>query len=195
MPYFAAGRVVIVTPEEAGAIADTGNLDIAFEREAGLTVVDIDGALFCALRALARARAPEALSLFTRHWAVSERGRNHLVEGDHADLLEGDTLARALAATDALLSECQAHPDRIAAILEAADLPHGMAADDAEAALRSIAGSPAPATVAEATEAFEADFATDHLSTIGLHAWLRAFAAWMRDAQATGQAVVHLAMF
>ncbi len=195
MPYFAAGRVVTVTPDEARTIAATGDVEIALSKHAGLDVMDIDGALFCALQALASERAPQALGLFTRHWTSGDGGRSRMIGGDHADLLAGDALDSALLAVDALLLECRTHPARIAALLEAADLPHGMDAETAEDDLREVASSPAPATVAEANAAFKAAYPGDHLPAAALHAWLVAFATSMRHACAAGDVVAHVVIF
>ena len=195
MPYFAAGRVVTVTPDEASTIAATGDVEIAMSKGTALDVMDIDGALFCALHALASERAPRELRLFTEHWTTSDGGRSCMVAGDHADLLVGDALEAALVAVEALLLECRTHPEAIAAILEAADLPHGMDADSAHADLYEAAHRAAPKTVAEANAAFKAAYAGDHLSATSLHAWLTAFATSLRCARAAGEAVVHVAFF
>jgi len=195
MPYFAAGRVVTVTPDEARAIAGTGDMHAVLSKHAAIDVLDIDGALFCALRALASERAPRELRLFIEHWTSSDDGRSRMVGGDHADLLAGAELESALAAVEAILLECRENAGAIAAILEAADLPHGMDAESAEAELYEAASRAAPQTLAEANAAFKAAYPGDHLSAAALHAWLEGFATALRCARSAGEVVVHLAVF
>ncbi len=190
MSYTAAGSVSIVTLEQSRAIAETGEPH-SFQKSF-FGFIDNDGALFAALRALALARAPDSLALFTRHWTVGARGRPYLIEGMHVDLLEGRALGLALTAMDALLLECGTSPGQIADILEAADLPHGLDAESASDELREAAAIPAATTPEAAATAFES-FPLDHLSASGLHAWLRAFAAWLRHAHETGQVALFIA--
>lgn len=189
MSYTAAGSVSTVTPEQARAIAETGEPYSFRESHFGFT--DHDGAMYTALRSLALARAPDPLALFIRHWAVGARGRSYLIEGMHFDFLEGRALELALTATDALLLECATRPELISDILEAADLPHGLDAESAADELRDAAATPAPSTPEAAATAFE-EYPLDHLSPGGLHAWLRAFAACLRHAHATSQVALFI---
>lgn len=195
MPYFAAGRVVTVTPEEARATAGTNIVDIAMSKGAALDVMDIDGALLRALYALASEKAPHALRLFIDHWTTGSDGRRYMIAGDHANVLSGDALDAALAATEALLLDCMTNPEAIAATLEAADLPHGMDAESASADLYEAASRAAPKTVAEANAAFDAAYAGDHLSAKSLYAWLAAFAATLRHARDAGESSCMLPLF
>ena len=193
MSYTATSLLLVVEPEEARNISAGGDFNDAFNNGTALFVSDSDGALLCALRALAQSYAPGDLSLFARHWTTEAEGRAHLVEGRHADLLAGVELAGALAATQFLMRECAERPDRIATLLETV-LPQGEDADSLEEALREAAALPVAATLQESAGAVAAEIQYQYLPMSALHAWLRAFELRLIHAKSTDQVVVHLAI-
>jgi len=115
MSFTAYSLVLTVSPEESvELISEAGDVDSVFATsESPLMVLDNDGALYCVLHALARARAPVELELFTRFWTPSG-GRFLMQDGKHKEDLAGNDLTVALSAVEALLQDFESKPREIA---------------------------------------------------------------------------------
>lgn len=192
MSFTAHSLVLMVSPAESHELmAEGGEPQSAFATsESPLPVADEDGALYSVLHALARARAPVELELFTRFWAPSA-GSFQIQEGEHKELLAGKALRGALSAVEALLRDFESKPREIATVV-AAVLPYGESAKDLEEALQEAVSLPLPRSLDESREAVESEFGNGSFPMSALVAWLRAFQMRLACALESGNAVVHV---
>ncbi len=192
MSFTAHSLVLIVSPEESNELmADGGEPQAAFATsESPLPVADDDGALYSVLHALARARAPAELALFTRFWAPSV-GSFQIRPGEHKERLAGKTLRVALSAVDTLLEDFESKPGEIAAVV-AANLSYGDSAKDLEEALKEAVSSLMPSSLDESRDAVESEFGNGGFPMSALVAWLRAFQMRLAYALESGNAVLHV---
>jgi hypothetical protein len=192
MSFTAHSLVLIVSPEQSlELMAEGGEPQSAFEiSESPLSVADDDGVLYSVLHALAQARAPEELKTFTRPWAPSN-GSFQIQEGEHKELLKGETLKVALSAVEALLRDFESKPGEIAAVV-ATVLPYGESVKDVEEGLREAVSAPLPHSLEESTEAVESEFGNGDFPMSALVAWIRAFQMRLAYALESGNAVVHV---
>ncbi len=175
MSYTLHSLIVIVSPAESRELmTEDGDANTAFElSESPLYTADEDAALYYALHALARARAPTQLGLFTRFWAPSAESFQ-IQGGRHKERLAGKAMKIAISAVEALLRDFESSPAEIAAIV-AAILPYGESAEDLQGALREAVSLPWPRSLEESTDAVKSNFNKGGFPMGALVAWLRAF--------------------
>jgi hypothetical protein len=194
MSYEAYNTTVMVSRELAPRILhddDEWMRNEELQRAPGLYAGSRGAALTVTLGTLALARAPEALALFTRY-LVRNNGRWWAAEGRQSELLEGEALASALAATEALLSEWGSRPADMAAVLAECAWFRSCEHLDLARRIAEAASSPAASSIDDWKLAFHRDHEAQDLNVFALYAWLQSFAGLLRLARARGGVVIHI---